>query len=275
MTPDVTSDMDNTSYHALLAEINSDPSSYKEAMQTREKYKWQEAISEELLSMKENEVWVLVDRPKPTSAKSKLNVINSRWVLKRKYKDGGTKYKARLVIRGFKDLTQYDLTETYAPVSRLSLVRAVLAIINKYDLEVVQLDVKTAFLNGKLDEHIYMEIPEGFTEYNESERRTKVCKLQRALYGLRISPKRWNMQFSEVAEKAGLKSHDTEPCLFTWREGEEFLILLLYVDDMLIASNKSRKLQEVKTVVRNEFIMSDLGAPETFLGIEIKRTREK
>ena len=115
-----------------------------------------------LMSMNVNEVWTLVERPKLTSTKNRPNVIDSRWVLKRKYdKKGHTKYKARLVIRGFKDHTKYDLTETYAPVSRLSLVRAVLAIINKYDLEVVQLDVKTAFLNGRIDEDIYMEIPEG------------------------------------------------------------------------------------------------------------------
>ena len=83
------------------------------------------------------------------------------------------------------------------------------------------------------------------------------------------------MRFSEVAEKDGLKSYDTKPCLFTWRKGENFLILLLYVDDMLIAGNESRKLQDVKTVLRNEFERTDLGAPEIFLGIEIKRTREK
>ena len=105
-------------------------------------------------------------------------------------------------------------------------------------------------------------------------RRTKVCKLQKALYGLRISPQRWNVRFSEVDEKAGLKSHDMKPCLFTWREGENFLILLLYVDDMVIAGNKSRKLQDVKTVLRSEFEMTDLGAPEIFLGIEIKRTEK-
>ena len=137
----------------------------------------------------------------------------------------------------------------------------------------MQLDVKTAFLNDRIDEDIYMEIPEG-TKYNAKTRRMKVFKLQKALYGLRISPKRWNMRFSEVAKKAGLKSHDTESCLFTWREGEIFPILFLYVD-MLIASNKSRKLQDVKTVLRSEFEMTDLGTPEIFLGIEIKRTREK
>ena len=150
-------------------------------MQTREKYKWQQAVDNELMSMNVNEVWTLVERPKLTSTKSRPNVIDSRWVLKRKYdKNRGTKYKARLFIRGFKDRTKNDLTETHAPVSRLSLVRADLAIINKYDLEVMHLDVKTAFLDGRIDEDIYMEIPEG-TKYYEETRRTKECKLQKAL----------------------------------------------------------------------------------------------
>ena len=96
----------------------------------------------------------------------KPKVIDSRWMLKKKAdKNGGKKFKARLVIRDFKDRNNYDLTEIYAPVSRLALVRSVFAIINKHDLHVVQLDVKTAFLNGTIDEDIYMEIPEG-TDYN-------------------------------------------------------------------------------------------------------------
>ena len=161
MTPDATSNMDDTSYHALLAKIDSNPSSFKEAMQTREKSKWQQAVGDELMSMNVNVVWTLVDRPKLTSTKSRPNVIDSKWVLKRKYdQNGGTKYKGRLVIRGFKDCTKYNLTESYAPVPRLSLVRAVLAIIDRFELEVVQLHVKTAFLNGRINKDIYMELPE-------------------------------------------------------------------------------------------------------------------
>ena len=104
-------------------------------------------------------------------------------------------YKGRLVIRGF-NRNVYELKETYAPVSRLAIIRAALAIINKYDLEVFQMDVKTAFLNGILEEEIYMEIADGIN-CDAEIRRTKVYKLQKALYGLRISPKRWNVRFSE------------------------------------------------------------------------------
>ena len=86
------------------------------------------------------------------------------------------------MIRGFKDKNLYDLQETYAPVSRLPLIRAVLAIINKYDLEVCQMDVKTAFLNSTLTDEVYMEIPEGLP-CSKKIKANKVCKLQKALYG--------------------------------------------------------------------------------------------
>ncbi|CAK9827477.1 Retrovirus-related Pol polyprotein from transposon TNT 1-94 [Anthophora retusa] len=262
-------------YHALLAKINRDPSSYKEAMQTPEKNRWLEAINDELDSMMKNEVWELVDRPTVMKNGKKPNIIDSRWVLKRKIeKDNKIRYKARLVIRGFKDKNIYDLRETYAPVSRLPLVRLVIAIINKYDLEVSQLDVKTAFLNGEIEEEIFMEIPEG-TQHTDKDRQVKVCKLKRALYGLRISPKRWHERFAKAASKIGLISNDAEPCLFIWRDKHKFLILVLYVDDMLIASNDFNKLNNVKTKLQMEFEMTDLGEPRNFLGITIERDRQK
>ncbi|XP_024888827.1 uncharacterized protein LOC112465496 [Temnothorax curvispinosus] len=138
-------------YHALLADINLDPINYKEAMLTKDKRLWQKAIEDELNSMNKNEVWELVSRPTITSDGKKANIIDSRWVFKQKIEsDGKIKHKARLVIRGFKDKNYYELRETYAPVSRLPLVRSVIAIINKHDLDVCQLDVKTAFLNGTI-----------------------------------------------------------------------------------------------------------------------------
>ena len=99
----------------------------------------------------------------------------------------------------------------------MAVIRAALVIINKYDLEVHQMDVKTAFLNGILEDEIYMEIPDGL-ECNPEVRKTNVCKLQKSLYGLRVSPKRWNVRFSEEALKLGLEKDISEPCLFTWRK---------------------------------------------------------
>lgn len=186
-------------YYALLAKINQNPTSYKQAMQTDDVVSWKEAIDSELKSMIKNDVWEIVQKPKTTRDGKRANIIDSRWVFKRKIeKNGSIKFKARLVIRGFKDKNIYELKETYAPVSRLPLVRSVISIINKHDLTVCQLDVKTAFLNGSIDEQIYMEIPDG-VQISEKDRKNKVCKIKRALYGLKISPKRWNKRFTEVA----------------------------------------------------------------------------
>lgn len=109
------------------------------------KNEWISAVDEELSLIKKNQVWTLIDRPKLGKTGKRSNIIDSKWVFKRKNDcSGQTKFKARLVIRGFKDRNSYDLKETYAPVSRLTLVRTVLALINYYDLDVCQL----AFLNG-------------------------------------------------------------------------------------------------------------------------------
>ena len=222
--------------HILLASIQKDPTTFEEAMNSEYKELWKQDIKEELDSMKENKVWVLVNRPKEESHGKKPNIIDSKWIFKKKVESNGSiKYKARLVSRGFKDKNVYGLKETYAPVSRLSLIRAVLSIINKENLEVSQMDVKTAFLNGELEEEVFMEIPEGL-EVSENIILEKVCKLIKSLYGLKISPKLW-YQFAEEARKLGLENDLHDPCLFTWRLNGKVAIVILYVDDMLIASN--------------------------------------
>lgn len=257
--------------HCFYAEINNDPFSFEQAMNSLNKNEWLDAIKEEFNSLEKNEV---VDRPLHGKNGKKPNIIDSRWVLKQKLDSSGSiKYKARLVIRGFKDSNSYDLKETYAPVSRLTLVRTVLAMINYYDLEVCQLDVKTAFLNGTIEDEIFMEIPDGMNLLKEI-RQSKVCKLHRSLYGLRISPKRWNERFSAVAKTLGLVNDDYNPCLFTCRSGNSIVILLIYVDDILLRSNDSKKLIEVKNQLQSSFEMTDLGEPKVYLGMTIKRQRE-
>ena len=152
----------------------------------------------------------------------KASIIDSRWVFKKtRNENGEICYKARLVVRGFKEKTKYELTETYVPVSRMSLIRTVFSIINKFDLIARQLDVKTAFLNGTLEEAIYMKILDGL-ECSEEMRRNKVYLQQKSLYGLRVSPKRCNVRFSET--------DINEPCLSTWRKNGKLVVLVLYVE---------------------------------------------
>lgn len=137
-----------------------------------------------------------------------------------------------------------------------------------------QLDVKTAFLNGVLDEEIYMEIPDGL-EIDEHTRKSKVCKLEKALYGLKISPKKWNKRFTEETRKLGLENDLHEPCLYTWRKDGKVAILAIYVDDILAASNDKDKLEEIKNHLNKAFEMKDLGEPKSFLGMNIQRNKEE
>lgn len=261
--------------HILLASIQKDPTNFEEAMNSENNELWKQAIREELDSMEENKVWVLVDRPKEDPRGKRPNIIDSKWVFKKKVESNGSiKYKARLVSRGFKDKNVYGLKETYAPVSRLSLIRAVLSIINKEDLDVNQMDVKTAFLHGELKEEVFMEIPEGL-EVPENVKLEKVCKLEKSLYGLIVSPKLWYKKFTEEVRKLGLENDLHDPCLFTWRSNGKLAIVLLYVDDMLIAGNDPEKLNEIKTHLSSVFQMKDLGEPKNFLGMTIHRDRNE
>lgn len=136
--------------------------------------------------------------------------------------------------KGFADKNSYDRTELYAPVARLGDVRFLLTVANKFDLEIKQLDVKTAFLNGTLEKTVYMEVPEGLkakmTDKSEVEsnfERKYVCALQRALYGLKVSPKRWFIRFREAMSRMEFESYPFQPCLFIWRKEEKFALLLL------------------------------------------------
>lgn len=118
-----------------------------------------------------------------------------------------------------------------------------------------------------------MEIPKG-VDKSEELRKTKVCKIKKALYGLRISSKRWNEKFTKIVDSLGLVNDDHDPCLFTWYDGNRLAILILYVDDMLIASNDREKLLNIKTKLKEAFEISDLGEHQDFLGIKIRRDRK-
>ena len=134
------------------------------------------------------------------------------------------------------------------------------------------MDVKTAFLNGSLEEPVYMDIPKGVS-VSELTKKTQICKLNKAIYGLKISPKRWNKKFTEVVLALGLQNTIHEPCLYTYRENGNVAVIVLYVDDMLIASNDEKKMEEIKECLEKAFEMKDLGEPSQFLGMRIKRDR--
>ncbi|CAA7021408.1 unnamed protein product [Microthlaspi erraticum] len=178
-------------------------------------------------SMSENQVWTLVDLPDGVKA------IECKWVFKKKIDmDGNIQiYKARLVAKGYKQIHGVDYDETYSPVAMLKSIRILLATAAYYDYEIWQMDVKTAFLNGKLEEDVYMIQPEGFTS---PENAGKVCKLQRAIYGLKQASRSWNLRFDEAIKEFDFIRNEEEPCVYKKTSGSTVAFLVLYVDDILI-----------------------------------------
>ncbi|KAL2223705.1 UNVERIFIED_CONTAM: Retrovirus-related Pol polyprotein from transposon TNT 1-94, partial [Sesamum indicum] len=171
--------------------IEDDPITFKDAMASLEAKQWKEAVKSEMDSIVSNGTWVLVDLlPGCTT-------IGCKWIFKRKLKPDGTidKFKARLVAKGFKQKDGIDYFDTYSPVARLTTIRILIALASGYNLPIHQMDVKTAFLYGELEEEIYMDQPERFVAHGNEH---KVCKLVKSLYGLKQAPKQWHEKFDKT-----------------------------------------------------------------------------
>jgi hypothetical protein len=219
-------------------------------------------------SMKENQVWSLVDLP--PDAKT----VGCKWIFKKKTDMDGNvhTYKARLVAKGYTQRFGIDYDETFSPVADIRAIRILLAIAAFYDFEIWQMDVKTAFLNGYLDEEVYMDQPEGFIDPKHPN---KVCKLQRSIYGLKQASRSWNKRFDEEIKKFGFIQHPDEPCVYRKASGSNVTFLVLYVDDILIIGKHIPMLQDVKSHLGKCFAMKDLGEAAFILGIKIYRDRTK
>lgn len=261
-------------FYALLADIIGDPKTYREALTRPDREKWKEAFGKELNAMLTKNVYQIVKRPVVADDGSKPVIIDTRWVCTtKKDQDGSELKRTRLVARGFRDTNFYNLRETYAPVTRLPLIRLILAFANKHNLIMRQLDVKTAFLNSDVVGEIYVEIPEG-SLINEVNKKDYVWKLNKSLYGLKTSPKSWNNLFSSVMTELGFKSTMNEPCLFVYIFNDTIILAMLYVDDIILAGNNERALLNIKEKLMSKFEMKDLGEPKEYLGITIIRDRE-
>ncbi|GJY04257.1 retrotransposon protein, putative, ty1-copia subclass [Tanacetum coccineum] len=233
-----------------------------------ESNKWIDAMNAEIQSMMDNMVWVLVDLPPG------CKTVGSRWLFKKKTDMDGIVhvYKARLVAKGYTQLYGVDYEETFSPVADIRAIRILISIAAYYDYEIWQMDVKTAFLNGYLDEDIYMVQPEGFVDPNHPR---KVCKLQRSIYGLKQASRSWNKRFDEEIKRFGFAQNLDEPCVYQKASGSNVTFLILYVDDIIIMGNHIPSLQSVKDYLGKCFAMKDLGEAAFILGIKIYRDRSK
>ena len=241
------------------------PSTYKEAMKSHQVELWEEAIQKEIKSLIEKETWKTTTLPKGRKA------LPCKWVFDIKYNADGSieKYKARLVIKGFRQVYGRDYDETFAPVARYESLKIVLAMATILDMEVHQMDVCTAFLNGKLEEEIYMVEPEGHTTGQ-----TNVCKLLKSLYGLKQAGRIWYQLLHSFLVKNGFRRCHKEYCIYILKDDDSTTIIVVYVDDLTIASTSIDRVNSIKKTLSKRFEMKDLGEINYLLKIEIKRDRK-
>ncbi|RVW42861.1 Retrovirus-related Pol polyprotein from transposon TNT 1-94 [Vitis vinifera] len=189
--------------------------------------------------------------------------LNNKWVYRIKNEhDGSKRYKARLVVKGFQQKEGIDYTEIFSPVVKMSTIRLVLGMVAVENLHLEQLDVKTAFLHGDLEEDLYMIQLEGFIVQGQEN---LVCKLRKSLYGLKQAPRQWYKKFDNFMHRIGFKRCEADHCCYVKSFDNSYIILLLYVDDMLIAGSDIEKINNLKKQLSKQFAMKDLGAAKQIL----------
>jgi len=255
---------------ADIHDVKVDPTSYKQALARPDARKWADAIAAELLSMEKNQVWKLVFPPPGAT------IIKSRWVFKVKLDEHNqpVKWKARLVAKGFQQVHGVNYDETFAPVAKHKSIKLVMAIVNELDLELKQIDFVTAFLNAPLDYEVYMEQPEGMPTRGDG----RALLLRRALYGLKQSPRQWNIELHNWLVQRGYRPILQDPCIYVKHTTEgRVIILFLYVDDTGVAYHKKDEAiwEADKAALSTRFPISDLGDCQWLLGMEVRRDRAK
>jgi hypothetical protein len=223
---------------------------------------WYDACNQEYNSLKERNVWELVDKP------SDRKTVKGRWVFT--VKSDGRK-KARFVAKGFTQIFGLDYEDTFSPVARFETVCLLLALAALKDWDIESLDVKTAFLYGKLEEEIYMEQPEGYVQKGQE---SKVCRLLRAIYGLKQAPLQWNKELHKSLLKMGFKRSISDTGVYYQHIGNEIVIIVVYVDDALFMGSNSKLLKQKKNEFLKVWECRDLGEAKEYLGIRIIRDRK-
>lgn len=249
-------------YHvSLICEENP---TYEQVIASSERKSWRKAMDNELEALKENNTWKIVSKP--------LNCrpIDCKWVFRQKSSNQEVVYKARLVARGF---LQFELSEAYSPVARLPSIRAFLGFCNERKLLVHQLDVCSAFLHGDVTGDVFISLPKGCEQIEVKEGR--VLKLQKSLYGLKDSPKNWNMKFTATMRELGFHQSKFEYCLFYKNEHKCRTFIMLYVDDLLLASTEEKNVLQTKIKLKEHFKMKDLGKVNMFLGMHVVQDLEE
>jgi hypothetical protein len=218
-------------------------------------------MTEEYHSILKNDVWDVVPRLEGKS------VVTPRWIYKIKHAVDGSieKYKARFVARGFSQIEGVKYDKTFAPIARYTSIRSIIALAASMGWKLHQMNVKTTFLNGEIEEEVYIEQPEGFVVHNE---KSHVCGLKKALYGLKQTSHAWYENMDGFLMSLGFNKSAVDPNLYYHIDGNECPILFLYVDDLFLTGSE-RLIVECKQALTAKFEMKDLSLMHYFLGLEV------
>ena len=265
LTDYITDENFSVAHRAFLAAVTAgvEPRSYSQAVKDKI---WRGAMKQEVIAHEESGTWDIVSLPKGKKA------IGCQWIYKLKFNADGTveRPKARLVACGNNQVQGDDFSETFAPVVKMGTIRSLLALVAAKGWEVHQMDVHNAFLHGDLNEEVYMRLPPGFTHSDP----TKVCLLRKSLYGLRQAPRCWFEKLTNSLLEYGFLQSYSDASLFTYTKDSKEIRVLIYVDDLVLASNDLELLVKFKTYLGECFKMKDLGKLKYFLGIEVARSKE-
>jgi hypothetical protein len=213
--------------------FSEEPQTVEEALNGEDAKKWEIAMQEEYDSLDVNNTWSLVSLPKGRKP------ISCKWVFKIKHgvDDEVEGYKARLVVRGFTQTFGVDYNKTFAPVAKFVSICCIFALAAIEDMEIHQMDVKTTFLNGDLEEKIYMEQPQGFTQKGEH----LVCKLHKSSYGLKKSPRAWNQKLDVFLKIIEFLKSDANFSVYVVQAGDVKFFIAIYVNDLILVCNNEYK----------------------------------
>jgi hypothetical protein len=200
-------------------------------------------------------------------------VVSSRWIFRIKHVVDGSieKYKEIFVAHGFSQKEGIDYEETFSPVARYTSIKTIIALAAKMKWKLHQMDVKTTFLKGVIEEEVYIEKPQGL---EVEDRKSHVCKLRKALYGLKQAPRAWYGQIENFLTSLGFTKSKVDSNLYFKVMNDELVILLLYVDDLFL-NGEENLITEYKKRLASEFEMKDLGLMHYFLGLEVWKSPER
>jgi hypothetical protein len=255
------------SHRSFLVSLNTIviPTTLSEALS---KEKWKQAMNVEMEALEKNKTWELVKLP------AGKKPVGCKWVYTVKYRADGSieRYKARLVAKGYTQTYGIDYLETFAPVAKMNTIRILLSLVANYGWDLQQFDVKNAFLHGELEEEIYMEVPPG---YGNNLAAHTVCKLKKALYDLKQSPRAWFGRFARVMMAMGYRQSQGDHTLFIKHSPSGGVTaLLVYVDDIIVTGDDDKERQILSQCLAKEFEIKALGRLKYFLGIEVAHSRQ-